>query len=195
MLEAEWTAIDLKPWRRMRDFQRWAFLAALPLVVGCKHHRRNEVPKPLRLDGVRFSAQSRIVGTTADSLLVTVAATNQSTHEQWIGFSGCRPGPVEVSVRRAHKKWNSNAWEASKVPVYHDSTGGIMQAAMLCSGVAAMRLEARASLHFVRQISVRDMLGDSLPPGRYKITARLHAYDQSTDDLHAGEIELRLPPT
>jgi hypothetical protein len=194
MLEAEWTAIDLKPWRRMRDFQRWAFLAALPLVVGCKHHRRNEVPKPLRLDGVRFSAQSRLVGTTADSLVVAVAAINQSGHDQQIVLWVCGGYPVEVTVRRAKKTWNSNTWDASKVPVYHDSTGGVMHAAMMCGGVVAMRLGARASLHFDRQISVRDVLGDSLPSGRYKITARLRAYDQSTDDLHAGEIELRVPP-
>jgi hypothetical protein len=179
----------------MRDFQRWAFLAALPLVVGCKHHRRNEVPKPLRLDGVRFSAQSRLVGTAADSLVVAVAAINQSRRDQQITVWACGRYPVEVSVRRAKKAWNSNTWDASKVPVYHDSANGVMHVASMCSTVATMRLDARASLHFDRHISVRDILGDSLPSGRYKITARLRAYDQSTDDLHAGEIELRVPPT
>lgn len=61
---------------------------------------------------------------------------------------------------------------------------------MICGGVVGVRVPPGASSHYDRRIPVGDILGDSLPPGRYKITARIYLNDQEVKGLSAGEVEL-----
>lgn len=180
----------------MRDFYQSALLAILLLLIGCRNHRGYEVSEWLRLDRVRFSAQSALVGASADTLLVTVAAANESSHDRTMMISGCPPSPVAVSARRANKTWDSDDWKKSKVPVQYDSAGHVL---LLppggCSLVATAQVPPGVSMSYDLRMAVRDILGDSLQSGRYKITARLYINMQAVKDLHAGEIELRAPPT
>ena len=180
----------------MRDFYQWAFLALLLLLIGCRSHRGDDVPEQLRLDQVRFSAQSALVGASADTLLVTVAAANESTHDQtMMMISECPPSPVAVSARRANKTWDSNDWEKSKVPVHYDSAGHVLLLFSAgCSMVATAQVPPGAAMSYDLRIAVRDILGDSLQSGRYKITARLYINRQLIKDLRAGNIELSSPP-
>jgi hypothetical protein len=44
------------------------------------------------------------------------------------------------------------------------------------------------------KVPVRDVLGDSLPPGQYRVEARLTGNAWKAGWLPAGEVPLRLPP-
>lgn len=179
----------------MRDFYQSALLAILLLLIGCRNHRGYEVSEWLRLDRVRFSAQSALVGASADTLLVTVAAANESSHDQTMMISECPPSPVAVSAQRANKTWDSNDWEKSKVPVHYDSAGHVLLLFSTgCSIFATAQVPPRVSMSYDLRMAVRDILGDSLQSGRYKITARLYINQQLIKDLHAGEIELSSAP-
>ncbi len=47
-------------------------LWALPLILACHHREADKVSERLRLDRIRFSARSALVGGSADSIQVTV---------------------------------------------------------------------------------------------------------------------------
>lgn len=179
----------------MLDRHKFWLWAVVPLVISCHHHRADEVSERLRLDRIRLSARSALVGTAADSVQVTVAAVNESSLDQAIEISACEPSPLEIHAQHANKSWDSRAWEQSKVPVYRDSTGHVVLPISICSLVTVTLVPPGVSASYDRRISVRDILGDSLPPGRYKIRARVYINTQGSKGLPAGEIELRLPPT
>lgn len=75
----------------MRDFYQSPLLAILLLLIGCRNHRGHEVSEWLRLDRVRFSAQSALVGPSTDTLLVTVLSANESSHDQTMMILACPP--------------------------------------------------------------------------------------------------------
>jgi hypothetical protein len=173
-------------------YKPFTLVAAVPAIVGC--HSRSEVPERLRLDGFRFSAQSGLVGATGDSLRVEVVVRNLSPTYRTIVVSSCTP-TVAVSVYRANKKWDSDAWEQSKLPVYHDSVGRIIPMNSMCSIISSGNMPPGIATEFLREIPVGEILGDSLPSGRYKVKAHLRINSQAVEDLSAGELELRVPPT
>jgi hypothetical protein len=42
---------------------------------------------------------------------------------------------------------------------------------------------------------MRVILGDSLPAGEYRLTARLNSNHWAAGEIESGTIELRVPPT
>jgi hypothetical protein len=80
-------------------------------------------------------------------------------------------------------------------PVISDSSRKVIQVAFICSAVVAMKLlPGRPVLAHSSSTSVRAILGDSLPPGRYQIRASFSLNERSIKDIPAGEVELRVPP-
>ncbi len=61
----------------------------------------------------------------------------------------------------------------------------------MCSSVMMFMLPPGASTHFDRRIAVRDILGDSLQSGRYRIMAGIYINNWEVKGLPAGEVELR----
>jgi hypothetical protein len=169
-----------------------SFLWAVPFILGCHLRRADQVSEGLRLDQIGFSARSALVGPPADSIQVTVVAVNESSHDRMMEISGCPPRPVTILARHANKTWNSRVWERSKAPVYRDSAGHILPTISMCYIVGG-QVSPGGTRSYDDRISVRDILGDSLPPGRYKSTARLYINRQEAKALSAGEIELHLP--
>ena len=47
---------------------------------------------------------------------------------------------------------------------------------------------------FLRSVGVRAVLGDSLPAGRYRVTAAVGVSGHSSGEIPAGTIDLRPPP-
>jgi hypothetical protein len=50
------------------------------------------------------------------------------------------------------------------------------------------------SYTYLLNVPVREVLGDSLHAGRYRVTARLYINDKFVPDLQAGDVELVAPP-
>jgi hypothetical protein len=178
---------------------QFALLGIFALSIGCHHHRGYELLDGHGLDHLRFSARSALGGASGDTLLVRVLATNESSQDQVLMQWACGTHPVAVSAWHARRVWDSSVWDQASAPApaqsYRDSTGRVVLiAAPMCSGAVFAKLSAGASTYYDRRISVRDILGDSLQSGRYKITARLYINQQEVKGLSAGEVQLRLKP-
>jgi hypothetical protein len=177
---------------------RLACLAIVAFAMACHHRRSYDASDRHGLEHLRFSAGSALGGASGDTLLVRVLVTNDSSHVQPLTQSACGNDAVAVSARLARRLWDSSVWERpapAPTPTYRDSTGRIAAiGAMMCSSVMMFMLPPGASTHFDRRIAVRDILGDSLQSGRYKITATLYINNREVKGLPAGEVELRVKP-
>lgn len=172
---------------------RLGFLAVLSFTIGCHHHRVYDISDRRGLEHMRFSAGSALGG-AGDTLLVRVLVTNESSHDQGLVVSVCGTGPVAVSARRARRVWDSNAWGRTSTPSYPDSTGHVAFIGLICSGVVGILVPPGVSRNYDCRVPVRDILGDSLQSGRYKITARIYINNREVKGLPAGEVDLRLKP-
>lgn len=161
-------------------------LAALPLLAGCRQHVNSQ---PLRapIDGVQFVARARLLA-PGDSLLeVRVRAVNEGRAIRTLEFGSCSMNLGVASVGRTpERKWEYLVWTDSARPAHS------------CEPYLATRdLVPGASVSpsdYIRRVPIRAILGDSLPPGRYRVTARVTANGRSSGELVSGEVELRLSP-
>lgn len=161
------------------------FLLALP-SVSC--HRVSYTPDYLRTDGFRYRAGSAVVGPALDTLRVAVVVVNESRQPRFILISSfCAPfNRVGVTVRAHGRKWDSDVWQPPPpqpiIKACSESTWG---------------LAPGASRTFVLAVAVREVLGDSLPNGRYGVTARVQINAQLVRGLELGDVDFRLrkPPS
>lgn len=152
------------------------------------------------IDGFRFGAHAAIVGSGADTLWVNATAENLSKHRLAVTFGrGCGRDVNSLAVVAQHgvKTWDSRTWEIHRQPiepVHYDSTGQVIP--VLCAGQVYMVIVLPGGLRrYELRVPVNEILGDSLPPGRYGIVARLSINGCEIKNLRAGEVEFRQPPT
>jgi hypothetical protein len=167
----------------------WSTLLALlsaPSFFGC--HRVNYTPELLSTDGFRYRAGSAVVGAALDTLRVAVVAVNDSRQERAIVVSSpCAPfNRVAARVRAGARQWDSEIWHPAKQPADRDSSGTpiVSGCSLLVTAIAP-----EASITFVLAIPVREVLGDSLPRGRYRVTARVRINGKLVRGLDAGDIK------
>jgi hypothetical protein len=137
---------------------------------------------------VRFAARAELVS-PGDSLVeVRVVAVNTARAVRTVEWGNCSMDVRVSSVGRTPtRQWEYVAWANSRRPP------------LVCLLYLATRdLAPGDSISpgdYMRRLPIRLILGDSLPPGRYRVTARVGANGRSSGDLEAGEFELRSPPT
>jgi hypothetical protein len=160
-------------------------LPLLPLVLGCRQHVVRE-SRHLPIDGVRFVAQARLLA-PGDSLLeVRVRAVNTGGAIRTLEFGNCsmNVGVSSVGPAPTHK-WEYVVWASSRRPP------------LPCLDYLGVRDlapgDSVSPADYRRHVPIRAILGDSLPPGRYRITARVTANGRSSEHLAVGEVELRPP--
>lgn len=165
---------------------------AVALVVGC--HRLTYEPESLRVDGFRYRAGSAVVGTAADTLRVVVVAVNESRQYRQLGRSVCpQPNSVRAKVRKSGKEWDSEIAEQRAAPIYRDSSGRPIP--MACPAMLIVEtFPPGASKTFLLLVPVREVLGDSLPQGRYRITASVRINGYLVRGMDAGDVVLSSPP-
>ena len=165
-------------------------------MFGC--HHRPPAPEAQRDDDIRAIARSAVIGLNLDTLRVDVTVFNTAKAQRYFVTSPCYGNALAIKVQRDRRIWESAAWERERMqpPVVSDSSGKVIQVAFICSAVVAVKLlPGRPVLAHSRSTSVRDILGDSLAPGRYQIRASFSLNERSIKDISAGEVELRVPPT
>ena len=157
--------------------------SALALVAGCHHHGYN--PGMLSKEGYRYRAGSAVIGPARDTLRVAVVVVNESKEMRGITLNYCRTPPNVVTARLSAqgRSWSSKTPE-EKAVVFHDSAGNVIEQACVAS-LMLMTFPPGHTMTFVLKTPVKDILGDSLPPARYHVTARL--WDAH---LNAGEVNL-----
>ena len=158
----------------------------LALATASCGHRARGHGDPFQTEGLRFFAAARLTG-RADSVFVTITARNDAGVQRALQGGTCgdpfvlRASPEPVPRRRPPAPvWDSALWRRATDPPNQ-----------VCLAVAVLQLVAPRDSTPVAglAIPVRSVLGDSLPDGRYRLTAQFHGA------LEAGTIELRTPPT
>ena len=160
-------------------------LFLLPLALGCRHGVVRE-SRHLPMDGVRFVAHARLL-TPGDSLLeVRVRAVNTGGAIRTLEFGNCsmNVGVSSVGAEPA-RKWEYVVWASSRRP--RRECLDYLGVRDLAPG------DSVSPADFRRHLDVRAILGDSLPPGRYRVTARVTANGRHSEHLEVGEVELRPP--
>jgi hypothetical protein len=127
-------------------------------------------------------------------LRVSATAENISKHPLEDMFGDCyRLNRLSVIARTGSRAWDSQKWEIARLPVYHDSAGRVIE--MACGGVAFVTLLPPGGLvHYELRVPVKQILGDSLSPGTYRITARIVTNGQEVKNVPAGYVNLNPPP-
>ena len=171
-----------------RTFRVLLLLVAAPaLALACRRRLTYAPPSP-RIDGVRFAAQAAVVS-PGDSLLeVRVRAVNTARAVRMLEWGNCSMDVRVSSVGGTPaRSWEYVAWANARRPP------------LVCLLYLASRDlapgDSIAPGDYFRRLPVRVILGDSLPPGRYRVTARVGANGRSSGDVAGGEVELRAPPT
>ena len=165
-------------------------------TFGC--HHGPPVPEAQRDEDIRSTARSALVGLNLDTLRVDVTVLNTAKTPRGLVLSSCYGNTLAIKVQRDGRIWESAAWERARMqpPVVRNSTGKAIPEVFICSGIALRELlPGRPVLAHSSSTPVRDILGDSLPPGRYQIRASFSLNERSIKGIPAGEVELRVPPT
>ena len=174
--------------------RRWLSLSltfGAPLA-GC-HHPRRTTPEFFRTDGFRYEAASAVVGRVSDTLRVAVIVLNQSRDPRLMPVSSiCAPfNRIRAKVKGNGKEWDSEVWRPAKQPETHDTSG---RPIIYGCSMQAFGLPPGKSKTFVLLVPVKDVLGDSLPEGRYRVTASVRVTGTEVRGLSAGEVKLSPPP-
>ena len=160
-------------------------LVGVPVLLGCRQHTTHELPR-LPIDGVRFVAEARLLAPDDSLLEVRVRALNTGGAIRTVEFGNCsmNVGVSPVGMTSA-RKWEYVVWASSRRPpipcLQYQATRDLAPGGSV------------SPADFIRRIPIHAILGDSLPPGRYRITARVTANGRPSDNLESGEVELRQP--
>jgi hypothetical protein len=146
----------------------------------------------MSIKGLHFTATA-IVNSGNDSVSARVAVANVSDLQRSVTLSNC--GHPSLTVYRIGKGsravWSSEAWFRSwevDETVMPDGTRllhgclAFLMGRLLAPG-ASTRLDEIA-------VPVAAILGDSLEPGRYRITIRSRGGAARAGELQAGEVKL-----
>jgi hypothetical protein len=166
-----------------------SLFVAAALLSGC--HRDYRGYPPLNTDGYRYSAGAAVVGPEQDTLRVAVVVVNESNQHRMLPLSHC---PVWASVVQARvtasgRNWNSEVYEQRQHVVPRDSTGKPRLEGCVAS-LLVRTFPPGDTETSVLKVPVRQILGDSLPSGRYRVTARLMGSGGDGRKLDAGDVFL-----
>ena len=182
-----------KPWntrarvRRTRmAYGRVVLAGFLVGAVAATGSCRSSGQRTPSVESIAFAARAEII-TPGDSMLrVRVVARNTGRAATWrLSLGHCSMNIRVAMLPETTREWDYLRWRNALRPP-----------AACPASLTTWRLppgESLSSSELERTVRVRDVLGDSLPPGRYRITALVAFDNQSSGDLAAGEVELRAP--
>lgn len=149
-------------------------LAALALAAACAPNPAPTGGGTVDADGIRYAADTRILESFPVQLQTTVTLTNTTSAPQTLEIpGGC---PVLLRAYTTAERTGEPAWDQSRDIV---CTQQVMIA----------RLGPGESEEVTGRASARDVLGDSLPNGRYYLTAVVVPNRQQVE-VPAGEADL-----
>jgi hypothetical protein len=142
-------------------------------------------PDPFSNVGVRSTAVASLTGLAADSLQVRITVANHAAAARIIQVPHCAMSVVVTQVQAKSatptRRWEYDAWCRPQAGPYADACLSYAVLTSVPPGDSAM------TYRFV--IAVRSVLGDSLPPGRYRVAIGGNA--KGVGGLAAGEVTLR----
>lgn len=158
-------------------------IGAVTAIGGCSLYSGQRTPS---VEAIAFAGRAEIIAPGDSMLRVRVVATNTGRAATWtLSLGHCSMNIRVAMLPETTREWDYGRWRNALSPP-----------AACPASLTTWRLPPGKSLssgELERTVRVRDVLGDSLPPGRYRITALVAFDNQSSGDLAAGEVELRVP--
>jgi hypothetical protein len=159
------------------------------LLLGC--HNQRPFANGALVDDFRLGAFASVEGAHGDTLRISATAENVSGRNLLVlGSSHDQLNRLTVEMQSDRSHWDSRVWDLRLHPPCQDHvTNGIQT---LCDGNAVGRAVPPGKLiRFELRVPMSEILDDSLPPGTYKVTARVEINGQTSSTLPAGSVELR----
>lgn len=167
----------------MKVAARWTAAVSLAALVACGAPGTGEESRPgtgggppqqATVGGVRYTAETRIAETAPVTVYATARVENTSSTQQGVTFpDGC---VVLLRAYRDPARTGAPAWDQQ-------------QGAVCTMMLVQLSLAPGESREFVAGARADEILGDSLPAGRYYFTAVLRPDGQRVE-VAAGEAEL-----
>jgi hypothetical protein len=168
----------------------------LLLSCGCSAPRAGAYPPAAARDtaGLRLQAAARVAAPArgvppgAASLWVDAALTNATADSLRLEYGACALG---VRGYRTAERTAPPAWDARLRAPYEGGYG------YMCQGYAVFATLRPGQTLRARELSgrysVAELLGDSLPDGRYHLTVSLDVRGAPVAEVHAGAVHLSFP--
>lgn len=156
-------------------------LTCAVLTPGCRRRSMYELPPPPPFDGVRFVGRAEVLAPGDSVLEVRVHAINTARVTrtlQW-GEGAMNVRVSGVGLTRPHS-WDYAAWARS----WRFESLLVVMTRDIAPGDSVDRG------YFTHRIPIRVILGDSLAPGRYLVTALVGANGRSFGNIQSGEVQL-----
>jgi hypothetical protein len=148
----------------MPRLRRVALSAVTFAAIGCHRNSVNEeIRKIASSEGVRFTAEATSPPDRADTVFLSLKATNQSRGYRTVMLAHAGKCGASVAFATGHGKatriWRLESPPAKLPPNFVE----------VCTGSGALRFGPGASVEsFHTAVPVRAILGDSLPAGLYR---------------------------
>lgn len=155
-------------------------------LLGC-HYRPS--PADLETPGLRVRAETHLVGKARDTLQVWMTGENISREPRSFGYSTCPNATTRISSTHFTNGKPTHVWDYATM--MHPELAKEDQIAMCSGGLSTALMPGQSATFTVLSVPVAKILGDSLPPGRYRVTAFPVIYFLT--GLCAGEVDLRVP--
>jgi hypothetical protein len=133
-------------------------------------------------DQLAYRGETRLEGTAPTRLLTEVTVTNTGRQRVRIEYGACS---IWLRAYRTADRSGPPAWDQ----IRHPRIGAHRPCAMYLAVRELGRGESFSPNEFRTAIPVPEILGDSLPAGRYHLVARVHLNGFAVD-VPAGEAEL-----
>jgi hypothetical protein len=156
-------------------------------AVGCNRRGRNH---DARLEGVNVSGETVLLGSRKDTLSIRITTANTLPEPRTLTYMRCpfvttRVTSVEQTQGRPVHTWDYATMLDPQVNEPHTGIG--------CSSVATFTLPPHTSvLDTFLTIPVSRVLADSLPAGRYRVTATPGLMGLRDGRVDAGVVDLRV---
>jgi hypothetical protein len=134
-------------------------------------------------DQLAFRGESRLEGAGPTRLLTEVTVTNTGRERVRIEYGACS---IWIRAYRTPERTGAPAWDQ----IRHPQIGAPRVCAMYLAVRELGRGESFSPHEFRAAIPIPEILGDSLPAGRYHLVARV-LLNGFAVDVPAGEAELR----
>jgi hypothetical protein len=158
-------------------------------LAGC--HRHELTWDESRLEGLRVRAEAHLVGPSRDTISIWVTSVNTTAQTRSLSFSACGDVTARVMSTKVRNGRPLHIWDYAATLQRPRMVPG--EISFGCSLIMSTALKARDSVTLVSlSFPVSKVLGDSLPPGRYRVVAypRVQSAERG---FPAGELDLRLP--
>ena len=156
-------------------------IVTIVLGSGCQRNGTHDGATP-RTDGVQFAVRAVLL--PGDTLLeVRTVAVNAASSARTLDWGPCQENfSVSSLDLTPTRRWEYNTWATAS--------------SIVCSASRQfVSLAPGDSVDRTLRLSVRQILGDSLPSGRYRVIAPWPANSRLVRNGEAGPFEFRRPPT